>query len=240
MDNETRGIVGNVADQASIRGRKAMDTASETVGVVAQNATNSAIAAGEAISVAAGVAGRTLSAAAAQVSSAASSAASGVSVAAVKAAELSSAIAVRASEVAWSGAILVGDLNGDGKLDAADVKIARAATAQAAIVVGAEAADLGKSVIRSDMVKQAAAGAALGAVIAIPLPVIGPAIGASIGAIIGMWRSATKPEIVIQQPTGQAGLPKDALAEIEKLHDLKEKGIITEVDFERQKQKLLR
>jgi hypothetical protein len=71
-------------------------------------------------------------------------------------------------------AVLVGDLNGDGKVDHEDAKIAAEWAKKTGNMVVDETAKLGKEAMRSEMAKDAAAGAVVGAAIAIPLPVIGP------------------------------------------------------------------
>ncbi len=87
---------------------------------------------------------------------------------------------------------LIGDLNGDGKVDVEDVKIALEKAKQVASSVAEEAAILGKEVMQSDLVKDVAPYAAIGAVIAIPIPFVGSAIGAAIGAGLGLYKNATK------------------------------------------------
>lgn len=94
------------------------------------------------------------------------------------------AIATAASAVSRS----VGDLNGDGKVDEEDLRIAQNALKRTATVVGAEAAGFGKSVLRHEMTKDAATGAIIGAAIAAPLPLVGPAVGAAAGAAIAVTR----------------------------------------------------
>jgi len=86
----------------------------------------------------------------------------------------------------------IGDLNGDGKIDAEDFKIAAAKAKQLASAACDETVKLGKSTLQSDLVKEAAAGAAVGAVIAVPVPVIGPATGAVVGASLGAYKHFTK------------------------------------------------
>ena len=80
------------------------------------------------------------------------------------------------------------DLNSDGRIDEEDFRIARDAVAKAAGVIGAEAAQLGKVVLRHEMTKDAAAGAAIGAVAAMPLPFVGPGLGAAAGAAMAVTR----------------------------------------------------
>jgi hypothetical protein len=136
-----------------------------------------------------------------------------------------------------STALFVGDLNGDGKFDQEDAKIAAEWTKKTAKSVGDETTRLGKDAMQSDMVKDAAAGAAVGAVIAVPIPFLGPPIGAVIGAALGVYRNFTKPSAPAshQQPK----VSKDVYAELLKLDDLRQKGIVSEAEFEAQKKKLL-
>lgn len=93
-----------------------------------------------------------------------------------------------AGEFRSAAYLAVGDLNGDGKVDEEDWKIARAAAGRAASGVAREAGELGKAVARHEITKDAAAGAAVGALIAIPVPIIGPIGGAAAGAVVGLTR----------------------------------------------------
>ena len=86
----------------------------------------------------------------------------------------------------------IGDLNGDGKIDAEDFKIAAAKAKQMASTAADEAVKLGKDVMQSGLVKDVAAAAAVGAVIAIPIPIIGPVVGATVGAGLGVYKNITK------------------------------------------------
>jgi len=87
---------------------------------------------------------------------------------------------------------LIGDLNGDGKVDFEDFKIAAARTKGMALVAGSGAIKIGKEALHSDMAKDAGAGAVVGAAIAVPIPLIGPAFGAAIGAGVGVFKNLTK------------------------------------------------
>lgn len=155
------------------------------------------------------------------------------------------AIGNKASRVASNTAILVGDLIGDGVVDGADIKIARnyaAGTLSSAAdgllaagsVVSQEAGNLAKSVVCAPLAKDVATYAAVGAAIALPLPVVGSAIGAAVGAGLGLWRNMTRHETLVPESR------MDPLVELERLHDLKEKGILTEEEFLAQKRKYLR
>ncbi len=87
---------------------------------------------------------------------------------------------------------LLGDLNGDGKVDIEDAKIAYERAKQLAASIATESAKLGKDVMQSELVKDVAPYAAIGAAIAVPIPIVGPAIGAAAGAILGLYKNATK------------------------------------------------
>jgi len=97
-----------------------------------------------------------------------------------------------AGKFASTVATQVGDLNGDGKVDAEDLKIATERAKKAAGAASDEATKLGREALQSDMVKDAAAGAAVGAVIAVPIPLIGPVGGAAVGAAFGVYKNLTK------------------------------------------------
>lgn len=135
-----------------------------------------------------------------------------------------------------SAATMVGDLNGDGKVDEEDARIAAEWTKNAASTIGQEAARLGKEVVRSDMAKDAATGAAIGAAVAVPVPVIGPMAGAVIGAGLGVYKNMTKKGSADAKPL-EAKF--DIHAELLKLDDLRQKNIINEVEFEAKKKQIL-
>ena len=97
-------------------------------------------------------------------------------------------VANTAGEIASVVGVQVGDLNGDGKVDMEDFKIAMGMAKGVAISATNEAVRIGKEALKSDMAKDAAAGAAVGAAIAIPVPIIGPAAGAVVGAGIGIYK----------------------------------------------------
>jgi len=103
-----------------------------------------------------------------------------------------SSTAKAAKNIGGKVATHVGDLNGDGKVDVEDLKIAADKTKQVASAGIDEAAKLGKSTLQSDLVKEAAAGAAVGAVIAVPVPLVGPTTGAAVGATLGAYKHFTK------------------------------------------------
>lgn len=147
-------------------------------------------------------------------------------------------LAGKAKDSISSTAVLLGDLNGDGKVDEEDARIAAEWTKITAKSIGDEVGRLGKEAMRSDLAKDAALGSAIGAVVAIPVPIIGSLAGAAIGAGLGVYKNLTKtgqpmPRVIDRVAT------KDVHAELLKLDDLRQKKIISEVEFETQKKKLL-
>jgi hypothetical protein len=109
-------------------------------------------------------------------------------------------------------------------------------TKQTASTVADEAVELGRRAARSEMAKDAATGAAVGAVLAVPIPVIGPAIGAVVGASVGIARNLS-PE---GSKAATAGAPgADLHKMLSDLDDLRQKGIITDAEFDTQKKRIL-
>ncbi len=131
----------------------------------------------------------------------------------------------------------VGDLNGDGVVDSEDARIATQWAKEKASAIGDEASKLGKAAVRSDLAKDAASGAAVGAVVAVPIPVIGPAFGAVVGAGLGIYKNVTKGG---SASTSAQALPADIHSELLKLDDLRQKGVLSEEEFEIQKKKILK
>jgi len=132
--------------------------------------------------------------------------------------------------------VLLTDLNGDGKVDEEDARIAAEWAKKQAVSLGNEAARLGKEAARSNLAKDAATGAVVGAAIAIPVPVIGPVFGAAIGATIGAYRSLTGKTTASGATQAQS---QDSHGELLKLQDLREKGVLTEDEFQREKKRVL-
>ena len=96
-------------------------------------------------------------------------------------------------EVIVETAVLLGDLNNDGKVDHEDAKIAAIRVKALASQAACEAGALAKELAKYDMVKNAAAGAVIGVVVAIPIPFVGPAVGAAFGAIAGVVNGIVSP-----------------------------------------------
>ncbi len=147
-----------------------------------------------------------------------------------------------------------GQLSRDLRPEAADIKRSADLAIDTAGKVAGEVGRLGKDVLKSDMAKDAAAGAAIGAVIAVPVPLIGPMAGAVIGAGLGVYKNIMRPnerraerpvhEPILQPPpvidviaTDKAGL--DKFEELNKLHELKVNGVLTDEEFASEKKKIL-
>ena len=142
-------------------------------------------------------------------------------------------------KAAGDAAVVVGDLNGDGKVDAQDARIAAEWAKKTTGSVADEAFRMGKEAVRSDLAKDAAAGAAIGAVIAVPVPIIGPMVGAVIGGGLGVYKNLNRKGAPPVSAIVAAKPPLDLHAELLKLADLREKGILSEAEFDGQKKRLL-
>jgi hypothetical protein len=111
---------------------------------------------------------------------------------------------------------------------------------ETAAAAGAGLADQARKVSKSQVAKDTATGAAIGAAVAIPIPIIGPmfggVVGGGIGLAIGLKRSLNNPRPAEQStPAG----PNDFHKQMTELEDLRQKGILTQEEFDAQKQKLL-
>jgi hypothetical protein len=85
----------------------------------------------------------------------------------------------------------VGDLNGDGRADAEDLRVAKAAIGKAAVELGGEAMELSRATIRHPLVKDAAAGALVGGAVAAAVPFVGVPFGAAVGAVAAVAQGTT-------------------------------------------------
>ena len=132
------------------------------------------------------------------------------------------------------------DQDGDGNFDQDDIKILTEKSINTGKAAVDKSTEILKDAAKSTLAKDVAAGAAVGAAVAIPVPLIGPAAGSVIGAGLGVYKNITGKGTPNHQPEQRKQeVNKDIYTEMLKLGDLKEKGFITEEEFEKQKQKLL-
>ncbi|MCQ3925183.1 MAG: hypothetical protein DPW12_13530 [Rhodocyclaceae bacterium] len=75
--------------------------------------------------------------------------------------------------------------------------------------------------------------------VAVPLPVIGPLAGAAIGAGVGVYKNLNQKGQPAASTTRESSQTNDAHAELLKLDDLRQKGIISDAEFETEKKKIL-
>lgn len=116
------------------------------------------------------------------VDSAAGASADAINNVATSAARASSVVSGTVANAASATFHFVGDLNGDGRCDIEDLRIAKAAIGKAAVGLGAETLDLSKAAIRHPIVKDAAAAALVGGAVAAAIPFVGIPFGAAVGA----------------------------------------------------------
>ena len=153
-------------------------------------------------------------------------------------AERNFALAKRAGSEVAAKAIDLADLNKDGKVDAEDARIAAERTKEFASEAADKAANLGNASLKNDMAKDAATGAAIGAAIAVPIPLIGPVFGAAIGAALGVVKNLPTKRSTTTSIAASEMLP-DVHDEILKLDDLRQRGLLTDAEFEKQKRSIL-
>lgn len=91
-----------------------------------------------------------------------------------------------AKETAGTIGNTIFDQDGDGVVTQNDVRILSEKGKEVSKKAANEVIIIAKEAKKSDLVKEAAAGAIIGALIAIPIPILGPAMGAAIGAAIAL------------------------------------------------------
>ena len=108
-------------------------------------------------------------------------------------------------------------------------------------VVADEAVELGLRAVKSEMAKDIGTGAAIGAAVAVPIPLVGPALGALVGGGIGLIVNLRR-----DRSAGSLRVQRDQIPSVDfhqqmiDLNDLREKGILTQEEFDTQKKKLLK
>ena len=102
-----------------------------------------------------------------------------------------------ASKVAKTTMKSLTDLNGDGKIDAEDLKIALDKAKSVGGVVAEQAGEMAKTAVKHPMVKDAAAGALVGGAVASIVPFVGTSFGAAAGALLGVFTGRNKTVIEV-------------------------------------------
>jgi len=102
-----------------------------------------------------------------------------------------------ASKVAKTTMKSLTDLNGDGKIDEEDLKIALEKAKSVGGAVAEEAGEMAKSAAKHPMVKDAAAGALVGGALASIIPGVGTAVGAAVGAAFSVFTGRNKTVIEV-------------------------------------------
>ena len=118
-------------------------------------------------------------------------------------------VAGKANKISQTAITSLTDLNGDGKVDAEDLKIALEKAKSIGSEVAEQTGKLAKGATDHPMVKDAAAGALVGGAIASVIPLIGSATGAAVGAVIGVATGRNRTVIEVGQvPAVAAPKPK--------------------------------
>ena len=115
-------------------------------------------------------------------------------------------VASKASIVAHTTMTTLTDLNGDGKVDAEDLKIALEKAKEIGGELAQETAKIAKEAAGHQMVKDAAAGAIVGGAIASVIPLAGTGMGAAVGAVVGVLNGRNRN--VVHVTTVDAPIPK--------------------------------
>lgn len=120
-----------------------------------------------------------------------------------------------------------------------DVRAAAEGLKKNAMSAGNEAARFCKEAAKSELAKDAGAGAAVGAVMAVPVPLVGPIIGATAGATLGIYKNSTRSEQPSTALSSNQNKQIDVYSEMLKIEDLRKKGIISDDEFSSMKENLL-
>lgn len=107
-----------------------------------------------------------------------------------------------------------------------------------------ETVELGRRAVQSEMAKDAATGAAIGAAVAVPIPIIGPVFGAVVGAGMGVYKNFksgdSKNPIFHERALNSKTPNLDIHKQLTELDDLRQKGILSQAEFELEKRKVLK
>ncbi len=148
------------------------------------------------------------------------------------------ALTRRAASGAAAKVIELADLNKDGKADASDARIAAEQTKEFA----SDAGQIRES-WKGNPEEQHGEGrnyrSGHRGSDAVPLPVIGPVMGAAIGAALGAVTNLTTKRSTTISTKAADEMPLDVHAEILKSDDLRQRGLLTDAEFEKQKRSIL-
>lgn len=129
-------------------------------------------------------------------------------------------------------------------VDKESTKIAIAKTKGVMAVAADEAKAQGKRIANSEMGRDAATGAAIGAAVAVPIPIIGPIFGALVGAgagvVINLKKGDSKNNVTPENHSATAVPEIDIYKRLNDLDDLRQKGILTQDEFDLEKRKILK
>lgn len=201
MKNKISELVKNVGDTVSSASSAAIGSLSEVRRSAVELGKSAGDVIGDAVDATSNVASRagdSISETASKSFDAIKNGAGIVSDSAVSGAKSAGAVLRTGAEVAGDTlsavGVLVGDLNGDGKVDFEDAKIAAAKVKYVAAEAATEVGKLGKAALQSNLVKDAAAGAVVGGVLAsmVPIPIVSTLTGATAGAALGAYKSIGK------------------------------------------------
>jgi len=107
-----------------------------------------------------------------------------------------------------------------------------------------QAEEMGRDLMSTNVGRSAARGAAVGAIAAVPIPFVGPIAGAVLGAGVGAilsvkFGSGDAPSAAsVQSPPKET--PSDVIESLKKLEDLRQAGVLMDMEFQEQKEKLLK
>lgn len=124
-----------------------------------------------------------------------------------------------------------------------DTKAAVAWTKEAIGTASDEALALGKRAARSAMAKDVVIGAVIGAVVTMPFSNQSPLIWAIFGAGLGLYKNLKSGYLRSNSPTERKSVSvvpgKNIHTQLMELDDLRQKGILSQKEFELEKKKIL-
>jgi len=149
--------------------------------------------------------------------------------------EIADEVKATASKAKDEAAAFINREDTQATIQSARAKVGEAYDDAAEVINRANKFGLGKDVLPF---------ALIGAAVAIPIPFVGPFIGGVIGAAIGAWRGSNReaaaPDAMIDvTPRKPKPRNQDTVAELIRFGELRDKGLITQAEFDAQKARLL-